>query len=73
MLEFQVCSFAVTSKSNIQTHILLHVFFHAGFFYVYKDPHMWDHTIKDVYALHIKGIGRLIYQTLIVLHTETKH
>lgn len=69
----QVCLFAVTSKSNIQTHILLYAFFHAVVFYVYRDSHMWDHMIKDVYTLHIKGIVRLLYQKLIVLHTPAKH
>lgn len=73
LMEFQVYLFSVASKSNIQTLILLCVFFHAGFFYVYKGSHMWEHRIKDVCALHIKGIIRLIYQKLIVFHTSTKN
>lgn len=69
----QVCLFVVSSKSNIQTHILLYAFFHAVVFYVFRHSHMWSHTIKDVYALHIKGIVRLFYQKPIVLHTPAKH
>lgn len=67
-----MCLFAVTSKSNIQARILLYAFFHAVVFYVYGDSHMRNHMIKDVYALHIKGIVRLLYQKLIVLHTPAK-